>query len=55
MEELRQQINSLGFKNVSTYKQSGNIIFEISDKKIPLIKKYKENSIDYLGAMLKYS
>ena len=27
MEELRQQITSLGFKKVSTYKQSGNIIF----------------------------
>ena len=39
MEKLRQQINSLGFKNVSTYKQSGNIIFTTSNNNSNLISR----------------
>lgn len=39
MEKLRQQINSLGFKNVSTYKQSGNIIFTTSNNNSNLINR----------------
>jgi uncharacterized protein (DUF1697 family) len=39
MEKLRQQINSLGFKNVSTYKQSGNILFSTSNNNSNLISR----------------
>ena len=39
MEELRQQINSLEFKNVTTYKQSGNIIFTTSNNNPNLINR----------------
>jgi uncharacterized protein (DUF1697 family) len=42
MEELREQINSLGFKNVSTYKQSGNIIFTTSNNPNLINKKIQK-------------
>ncbi|MCW4042501.1 MAG: DUF1697 domain-containing protein [Candidatus Bathyarchaeota archaeon] len=53
MEELRQQINSLGFKNVSTYKQSGNIIFETSDKSNSINKKIQRELYRLLGVDVK--
>jgi uncharacterized protein (DUF1697 family) len=50
MEELRQHINSLGFKNVSTYKQSGNIIFTTSNNNSNLIsKKIQRELYELLG------
>jgi len=33
MEDLKKIFESLGFKNVRTYIQSGNVIFESSEKK----------------------
>ena len=30
-EKLRETFTSLGFQNVTTYKQSGNVIFESSN------------------------
>ena len=32
MDELRELVSALGFKEVSTYKQSGNIIFETNKR-----------------------
>jgi len=34
-EQLKESFTSLGFQNISTFKQSGNVIFE-SDKSNPL-------------------
>lgn len=42
MDELLEQINSLGFKNVSTYKQSGNIIFTTPNNPNLISKKIQK-------------
>jgi uncharacterized protein (DUF1697 family) len=43
MEALKKLYESLGFKNVRTYIQSGNVVFECPDKNVPapinMIKK----------------
>jgi uncharacterized protein (DUF1697 family) len=39
MEELKELYESLDLKNVRTYIQSGNVIFESSDMNIPNLKK----------------
>ena len=38
-EKLQEAFNSLGFQNVATYKQSGNVIFEIDSGSVEEIKK----------------
>lgn len=43
MEELKKLYESLGFKNVQTYIQSGNVIFDFSDTNISkLINKIEQ-------------
>ncbi len=46
MLELKSLYESLGFKNVVTYIQSGNVIFDSTDKKIPDLKSRIEKAID---------
>jgi uncharacterized protein (DUF1697 family) len=53
MEELRQQITSLGFKNVSTYKQSGNIIFTTPNNPNLINKKIQRELHKLLRADVK--
>ena len=48
MDELKKLYDSLGFKKVQTYIQSGNVVFECHDASIPKIterikKKIKES------------
>jgi len=45
MEELRTLYNSLGFKNVKTYIQSGNVIFEDIGTDLNTLKKNIESGI----------
>ena len=45
MEELRTLYKSLGFKNVKTYIQSGNVIFEGAGTDFTLLKKNIESGI----------
>lgn len=45
MEDLKKIFESLGFKNVRTYIQSGNVIFESSEKNKDLIIKKSESAI----------
>ena len=43
MDELKKLYESLGFKNVQTYIQSGNVIFDFSDTNISkLINKIEQ-------------
>lgn len=46
MLELKSLYESLGFKNVVTYIQTGNVIFDSSDKSIPDLKSKIEKAID---------
>ena len=48
MEELRKHVSSLGFKNVSTYKQSGNIIFTTSNNNSNLINRKIQRELQKL-------
>lgn len=45
MEELSRIFASLGFKNVKTYIQSGNVIFETEEKNSELLTKRIENQL----------
>jgi len=45
MEELRALYESLGFKSVATYIQSGNVVFESGEKNISKIKTAIEQAI----------
>jgi len=45
MSGLKSLYDSLGFHNVETYIQSGNVIFESSDKNISKLKKSIEDAI----------
>ena len=50
MQELRDLLNGLGFENVQTYIQSGNIVLSTVDDKETVIIKIKEaikNQFDY--------
>ncbi|MBI5729679.1 MAG: DUF1697 domain-containing protein [Ignavibacteriales bacterium] len=50
MEDLKKIFESLGFKNVRTYIQSGNIIFETTEKsKEKIIKRTEKELHKYLG------
>lgn len=53
MEELCQRIDSLGFNNVSSYKQSGNIIFETSDNSNTINKRIQRELYGLLGVDVK--
>lgn len=53
MEELREQINSLGFKNVSTYKQSGNIIFTTPNNPNLISEKIQDKLYELLEVDIK--
>ncbi len=46
MEELRKIFASLGFSDVKTYIQSGNIIFKGSEKKVNDIKEKIESGLE---------
>lgn len=51
MEDLKKIFESLGFKNVRTYIQSGNVIFESSEKnKDSIIKKSEAALHKHLGS-----
>jgi uncharacterized protein (DUF1697 family) len=45
MEDLRQMFASLGFENVKTYIQSGNVIFETVEKDADAIAEKIENKL----------
>jgi len=50
MQDLRDLLNGLGFENVQTYIQSGNIVLSANDDKDVVAKKIKEaikNKFDY--------
>lgn len=50
MEDLKKIFESLGFKNVKTYIQSGNIIFETTEKsKEKIIKRTEKELHKYFG------
>jgi uncharacterized protein (DUF1697 family) len=54
MEDLRQRFTSLGFNNVSSYKQSGNIIFETSAIDSNVISKGIQRELyELLGGNIK--
>ncbi len=44
MEDLRKEYESLGFNNVKTYIQSGNVIFETKETNVQKLKKKIEES-----------
>jgi uncharacterized protein (DUF1697 family) len=44
-EKLREAFTSLGFQNVTTYKQSGNVIFESSNTNAQELKKSIEDKL----------
>lgn len=45
MEALKKLYESLGFKNVRTYIQSGNVVFECPDKNVPALIRTIEKKI----------
>jgi len=45
MGDLKSLYQDLGFQNVLTYIQSGNVIFEVGESKIPELKENIENAI----------
>lgn len=45
MDDLRQHFNAMGFENVATYIQSGNIVFDYSHAKTAFIQDSIENMI----------
>jgi uncharacterized protein (DUF1697 family) len=49
MQELRDLLNELGYQNVQTYIQSGNIILETVEKKTEIIQKIKKGIADTFG------
>ncbi len=50
MEDLKKIFESLGFQNVKTYIQSGNVIFETPEKsKEKIIKRTEKELHKYLG------
>ncbi len=51
-EKLQQTFSSLGFENVCTYKQSGNVIFETRSEDLP---ELEERIIAKLQTVLGYS
>jgi uncharacterized protein (DUF1697 family) len=44
-EKLREAFTSLGFRNVTTYKQSGNVVFESSNTDTQELKKRIEDKL----------
>ena len=44
-EKLQEAFTSLGFQNISTYKQSGNVVFESDSGNIDEIKKKIESKL----------
>ncbi len=49
-EKLQEAFNSLGFHNVSTFKQSGNVIFEIeSTNAVEIRAKIEEKLSKHFG------
>lgn len=50
MEDLSRMFELLGFKNVKTFIQSGNVIFEASDKNPKILNKKIEKGLEqFLG------
>jgi uncharacterized protein (DUF1697 family) len=50
MEVLTRMLEKLGFKNVKTFIQSGNVIFEASDKNPKILTRKIENGLQkFLG------
>lgn len=49
MAELKSMFESLGFKNVRTYIQSGNVVFEFPAKADAVIKKIEKGIEDKFG------
>lgn len=49
MAELRQLLNDLGFQNVQTYIQSGNIILSSEESKSEVCQKIKEGILQKFG------
>lgn len=49
MQEVRQRFADLGFGNVSSYKASGNILFETDVKPDDIVKKVKEDLLELSG------
>ncbi len=49
MQELRELLNQLQFKDVQTYIQSGNIILKSEENKISIAKKIKEGIENQFG------
>ena len=49
MAELRDLLNDLGFQNVQTYIQSGNIILEANEGKSVICNKIKEGVLNKFG------
>jgi uncharacterized protein (DUF1697 family) len=47
-EELREAFHSLGFTNVSTYKQSGNVVFETDSTDLEAIQEEAEQRLRQL-------
>jgi uncharacterized protein (DUF1697 family) len=58
MEDLRQTFASLGYENITTYIQSGNVLFETPNRKIAVITDDIEKALRQLmnaeiGAMVR--
>ncbi len=49
MQDVRQRFMALGFGNVSSYKTSGNILFETAGKPDDIVKKVKEELLELSG------
>jgi uncharacterized protein (DUF1697 family) len=46
MEALRALYESLGFEDVQSYVQSGNVVFRTQDKELPLLARRLESGIE---------
>ena len=54
MEDLRRMFASMGFENVKTYIQSGNVIFETAEKNVALLtEKIERKLFDSVGFEVK--
>ncbi|MFY0630110.1 MAG: DUF1697 domain-containing protein [Flavobacteriaceae bacterium] len=49
MQELRDLLNDLGYQNVQTYIQSGNVILDADETKTVVCQKIKEGIVDTFG------
>ncbi|WP_271405411.1 DUF1697 domain-containing protein [Tenacibaculum soleae] len=49
MAELRELLNNLGFKNIETYIQSGNIILSSDETKVEVCKKVNKGIANKFG------